>query len=382
MTASIGQTAAAEPASDVAAQERRTKLLVFGSLNHIHVMHPACTMRDLGFDVTVAGDVNPLYPEPTLESEGIRTIESPRVSHSSPAGVLAHVRWARHVYREVRPDVTHAHWLCGFAAFAALAGVKPLVVMAWGSDVLRASRVHDVANRIALRRSTAAIALSQQIEDRMLRLGARPEQIVRLVHGADTDRFVPRPDGREGARRRLGLGKNRIVLGARSLFPLYNPRVIVDAFEEVARSISDVDLVLLHLGVETPEIGPLHERVRLVGMVPHEHMPDYFRAADVCVSVPSSDGSPRTVWEAMAAGAPLVLSDLPWLHGIIESGREALIVPIEAKAIADAIRRILQDPDLASGLAARGRELVVNRYSYAREMGRLADLLRSVAQRA
>jgi glycosyltransferase involved in cell wall biosynthesis len=336
-------------------------------------------MHARGFDVTVAGDINPMYPRHTLDAEGIRTIEAPRLPHSSPQGVAAHVRWIRRLSRELEPDVVHAHWLCGFGAFAALAGVKPLAVLAWGSDILRASRRHDIANRIAVRRSTVAIAPSQVIADRMIALGARPDRVVQLSFGADTERFAPLPDGRDGARERLGLGQKRIILGPRSLFPIYNPGTLVAAFEEVARSVPDLELVLLHLGIDAPDIGALSDRVRLVGMVPHEQMPDYYRAADVCVSVPSSDGSPRSVWEAMACGCPVVLSDLPWLLGVIESGRDALVVPIEARAIADAIRRILEDPKLAAELGSHGRALAVEHASSAVEMDRLADLLRSIA---
>lgn len=374
MTESNGETAdhSSEPS------EGAIKLLVLGSVNHIHVIHPARAMRALGFDVTVAGDVNPLYPPSTLAAEGIRTIEAPDVSHSSPAGVATLVRWARRVMKDVRPDVVHAHWLCGYGAFAALAGVKPLLVMAWGSDILRASRAHDIANRIALRRATVAVALSQQIADRMVALGCRPDKIVQLTLGADTERFAPLPDGRQGARERLGLGSKRVVLGPRSLFPVYNPRTVVDAFEQVAETVSDIELVLLHLGIENPDIGPLSERVRLVGMVPYEQMPDYYRAADVSVSVPSSDGSPRTVWEAMACGSPLVLSDLPWLRGVVEPERDALVVPIEVDAVAGAIRRILEDPVLAKSLGENGRALTLAERSGAAEMGRLADALRSM----
>ena len=85
-----------------------------------------------------------------------------------------------------------------------------------------------------------------------------------------------------------------------------------------------------------------------MGHVPYEQMAAYYQAADVCVSIPSSDSSPRSVWEAMACGCPVVVSDLPWVHELIEPGCDALTVPIDAGALALAIDRILGDRELAA----------------------------------
>ena len=125
-----------------------------------------------------------------------------------------------------------------------------------------------------------------------------------------------------------------MILSPRSLMPLYNPRVIVEAFELLADELPDLQLVLKHMGTDRPPVGPLRhpDRVHVVGHVPYERMVDWYQAADVCVSVASSDSSPRSVWEAMASGTPCVVSDLPWVHELIEHGRDALVVPIDPRA--------------------------------------------------
>ncbi len=109
-----------------------------------------------------------------------------------------------------------------------------------------------------------------------------------------------------------------------------------------------------------------------MGHVPYETMADYYRAADVCVSIASSDSSPRSAWESLACGCPLVVSDLPWVHELIDPDRHALVVPSEAPAVAGAIERVLTNGALARRLQADGRALVEENRNRDVEMGRLA----------
>jgi glycosyltransferase involved in cell wall biosynthesis len=97
------------------------------------------------------------------------------------------------------------------------------------------------------------------------------------------------------------------------------------------------------------------------------------------VSIPSSDSSPRSAWEALACGCPLVVSDLPWVHELIEPDRHAAVVPIDADAVAAAIERLLTEPQLASRLRAEGRALVEEHRDRDAEMARLAGTYAALA---
>ena len=147
-----------------------------------------------------------------------------------------------------------------------------------------------------------------------------------------------------------------MILSPRGLKDIYNPDVVVRAFARVREAVPDAQLVLKHSGVDELLKPGWRDApgVKVVGHVEADEMVDLFRAAEVTVSIPRSDSSPRSVWEAMAAGSATVLSDLPWAHELIEDGRHALLVTPAEEAVAAAIERLLADPRPSSLDHCRG----------------------------
>ncbi|HWM12784.1 MAG TPA: glycosyltransferase family 4 protein [Solirubrobacteraceae bacterium] len=356
-----------------------TRVLMLGPVNHPHVEHLALAMHERGLEVIAAGDAEAALPPSVLPPAGIRVLDAPRAQRRTPAGAAAHVRWIRGLARDLRPDVVHAHWMCGYAALAAVAGASPLVVMAWGSDVLRAGGIRTLASRIALHGACVAMADSQALLERLVELGARHEATVLVNWGVDLDRFAPPNGGRPALRERLGLGPGPVVLSPRSLTAVYNPATVLAAFRRVAETVPGAQLVLKHMGAGAVAPFEANGRIRVVGHVPYERMAWYYQAADVCVSIPSSDSSPRSVWEAMACGCPVVISDLAWVRELIVPERDALVVPVDDGAVAAAIRRVLVDRERAANLSLNGRRLAETHRDRQAEMDRLADVYRRVA---
>ena len=219
--------------------------------------------------------------------------------------------------------------------------------------------------------------------------GADPDRIEIVTPGVDHEVF--HPGDRRTARRALGLGDVPVALFVGRLQPLKGADLAVRALAEVSDprtrlvvvggpSGPDGESEVASLHALVDELG-LASRIQFVAPRPHAQLADYYRAADVCVSIPDSDSSPRSVWEAMACGCPCVLSDLPWVHELIEDGRHALVVAPEPDAVAAAIRRLLTEPDLAARIAGEARELVLAHRDQRVEMDRLSELYRSVAAR-
>ena len=101
----------------------------------------------------------------------------------------------------------------------------------------------------------------------------------------------------------------------------------------------------------------LEARVRLVPAIPYPEMPDYYRLADVVVSVPESDAGPVTLVEALAVGRPVVSSNLPPVREWLADLDPECLVPVgDAAATAAALQTVLaRNPERRAELAATGR---------------------------
>jgi glycosyltransferase involved in cell wall biosynthesis len=299
--------------------------------------------------------------------------------------------YIRYLARRYAIDLVHAHQIIPYGFWAALSGTHPLVLTAWGSDILTepyASRRAMRYTRYALQHADLLTADSEHLRRAAVALGCRaPSTEVQL--GVDTGIF--RPGRRDAARRTLGYDADTpLVLSPRALSPVYNIESIIDSVPLVRNEVPAVRYII-KFGYGAGREAMLRQRaaalgvgdaVEFVGFHPMATMADYYAAADVCVSVASSDSSPKSVLEALACGTPVVLSDLPWVHEHITGGEQALLVaPGDTEALARGTVRLLRDPALRARMGAAGRQMVVQHADYAQSMARMDKLYRALAAR-
>ena len=102
----------------------------------------------------------------------------------------------------------------------------------------------------------------------------------------------------------------------------------------------------------------LDDDVVLLGTVPDAELPGWYAAADVLAFPSSKEGWGLAVLEAMSAGLPVVVSDLPVFREYLRPGQDALMVPVDdAAALAAALGTVLDDAALADRLRAAGYQV-------------------------
>ena len=122
------------------------------------------------------------------------------------------------------------------------------------------------------------------------------------------------------------------------------------------------------------------DRVTFVGELPPEQVRAELRAADIFCLPSFSEGLPVSIMEAMAAGVPVVATWIAGIPELAQDGVTALTVPpARVDALADALRRLVEDPRLGERLAAAARARVEQQHDQAINGAAMADLLRKLA---
>jgi len=278
---------------------------------------------------------------------------------------------ARRIVRSLQFDLVHAHQVAGPGWVAAATGMHPLVVTAWGSDLLvgpQRSRVQRWLARWVLHSADRVTCVSQELAEAARALGAPPERVRVTYWGVDTDLFRPAPPKPE-LRQALHLGSGPIVLNLRALWSIYNPLTFAEAIGLVRAQVPEAQFVVrthVHDARLLAEFQAAVQRqgaesaVTAVGALPDEQaIADLYRLADVAVSIPSSDGTPVSVLEAMACGIPVIATELPSLREWITDGENGYLVPVrDAPALAAAVIRLLREPERRETFGQRSLERI------------------------
>ena len=144
---------------------------------------------------------------------------------------------------------------------------------------------------------------------------------------------------------------------------------MVEAFRKLASERHDVLLVVAGDGPERAALRDLpiepRSRVVMLGNVPHAELPPFHAASEVfCAPATGRESFGIVLVEAMAAGLPVVASDIPGYREVLRDGHEGILVPPrEPDVLAEAIGRILDDADAAKRFGEAGRERAA-RYSW------------------
>jgi glycosyltransferase involved in cell wall biosynthesis len=300
--------------------------------------------------------VNPRLPGPLRLLQRVKYVRTLATSIAYGASLLRALR---------RTDVVHA-FSASYFSFLLAPLPAMLVARLYGrrvvlnyrsgeaDDHLRRSRVAVLAMRLA----HEIVVPSGYLVDVFARFGLHARsihnfvEIERIPHRA---RPAPRP----------------VFLSNRNLEPMYNVACVLRAFAAIQRRVPEATLIVAGFGSQREELEALARAlglrgVEFVGRVRPEEMPALYDRADVYLNAPDIDNMPNSIIEAYAAGLPVVTTDAGGIPYIVEHERTGLMVPRnDHEAMAAAALRILEEPELARGLAAAARAECLAKYVWA-----------------
>ena len=321
----------------------------------VHVRELATFLLSEGHEVEVLAPVRGRKSEPWVRSIG-RPVDVPYNASNAPIDPRP---WSWFRVRDALgafgPDVVHVHepFTPSTSMWATLASRSP--VIATFHSGAASSRLYDLSApvlRRLSRRIRVRVAVSATAERAAFaRIGGSFEIV---PNGADVARFTNAQPAD------LGEGTKLLFVGRldeRKGFP-----TAVRAFAQLASDRPGLQLVVVGDGPQrsavdglTPEI---RSRVTMLGAVPNVDLHPYEVACDLFLGTAVGGESFGVVLvEAMAAGLPIVASDIPGYDEVVTNGVEGVLVPPrDAGAVAKAAADILDDPELARRMSKAGPE--------------------------
>lgn len=289
--------------------------------------------------------------------------------------------------RSGRVDVLHAH-KHGSNLWAAL--LKPRgrlpVLLAHEHSWSYEGTLRRVLDReLIARRADAVVAVSQVDRLRMVELERIPPEKVAFVPNGIPDR--PPGDG-EWFRRELGLAPSDSVVGTVcGLRPEKEVETALRALGRLAPHRPGLRFVVVGDGPERAHLERLADELGVptvfAGHRANEEMADLLAAMDVLVLSSRFEGMPLAVLEWMAAGKAIVASRVGGIPTILEDGEEAVLVPPrDYVAFADAIARLLDDPDERQRLGVSAQRRQREQFRFDQTISTLENLYEALHTKA
>ncbi len=271
------------------------------------------------------------------------------------------------IIKKIKPDIIHAHYISHYYCwYLSWIDFHPFVVSVLGSDVLQhPDESPSLKKRIKTVLKTADIihVHSNVLLDTVLNFGAPHDRVRKIVWGLDLELFKPDLDKIE-MRKQLKLKGEQIVICTRNFEPVYDVETFIKAIPMVINECSNVKFVIKGHGSLkdklvnlTKQLG-ISDHVTFVGFGPYSEVPLFLSAADIYVSTSLSEGGSISLWEAMASGLPVVVTNLPANTEWIQDGINGFIVPTkDHKLLAKRIIELLKDKNKQKQFSEKNIEL-------------------------
>ncbi len=307
---------------------------------------------------------------------------------------MASVYKIKALIKKIKPDILHAHYVTNYGLFAALCSFSPFVITPWGSDVLvipenrLISMIKAYIAKYALRKADLITCDARHVKKAVTRLGVSPEKINLIYFGVDTRKFNPGIKN-EGLRAQLGLHDSPTVISLRKLEPLYDIETLIKSVPLVLKEIPESKFVIAGEGSEEKKLRKLaqslgvSDSVKFIGFIQNDELPEYLNSMEVYVSTSLSDaGIAASTAEAMACGLPVIITDIADNRKWVEDRENGFVVPAkDNKTLAEKIIYLLQNEDIRKRFGKISRKIIEERNNYYKEMQKMEDLYKKLAQR-
>jgi glycosyltransferase involved in cell wall biosynthesis len=293
---------------------------------------------------------------------------------------------------KIKADVYEAHAVSGYRFLKALKkrnAKKPFIqtvhgVLAdeymqslqRGAPTLRAKLANLVMWQLSkleeesAKNATLTVTISKYSRRKITQFYGVDEAKIRIVpNGVDTQKFKPSKNC-EQLKRQIGIDNKLCVLFVGRLIPRKGLHYLVKAAKQIIKEFNQTKFLIAGNGPQRNSLISHLENMNLtsnflfLGDVNENTLPALYNCADIFVLPSIQEGLGIALLEAQATAKPIVAFDVGGVSEAVLDKESGLLVKPDSRKLADAIMKLLASFSLREKMGRRGREFVVNRFSW------------------
>lgn len=347
-------------------RSEKSRLAFLCNWDSPHSQRWPIALSDRGYDVhvitqhndsTVMGDLH-LHPLPFRTN----------------LGYFLNIPFVRKILTSIKPHILHAHYATGYGTLGSYSSWHPYLISIYGADVYdfpQKSHLHRSLVGHNLRSADMICSTSKNMVKKAIDLFPDLQNFAVTPFGIDTKVFVPKPRFKDD---------NIITIGViKLLLPDSGIDIVIKAVRKVIDHLQPIDstlanklrLLIVGSGYELSALVSLVKQLELakitefVPQVPHDLIPQYFQKMDIYCALSRVESFGVAALEASACEIPVVASRAEGLIENFSHSSSALFVDIDnVPDAANAILRLVSDPNLRSELGKNGRKNIIRNFEW------------------
>ena len=229
------------------------------------------------------------------------------------------------------------------------------------------------------------VAVSEEVKKEIVRYDSVPENKVAVIYnGVDRKRFVD--IDAQSIRSEFHIPKSTPVIGTVGrFFPQKGQKYLLEAVAKVRNNFPHIAVFVIGDGSLKEELQDhtknlnIEQNIIFTGV--RRDIPALLAAMDIFIFPSLWEGFGNALVEAMAAGKPIIATDIPSVREILDSGKSGIVVPpANSEAIAQSLELLLSDRALAENLGNAARERALSSFTIDSTVRRYSSLYRSILE--
>lgn len=341
-------------------------ICLFADERSVHVQRWVLGLRDLGLKV----DLITLIKDDKNDIGGISLGARGKMSY------LTKISKLRKLVDNLNPDIFHAHHASSFGFLASFVKHPRKILSVWGSDIVEFP-TKSVWNKWIIKKSLSGFdyitATSGFLKSRIEKYISVKTPLKVIPFGIDTALFTL---GRKDENKAFKIGITK------SLRLKYGHLELLKALKRLIDSGHNIKLIIIGTGGDeikikdfSSELG-LNSSVKFEGFVPNDQLFAALKNIDI-FAMPSvcEEGFGVAAIEASSCGLPVVAAKTGGISEVVVDGLTGILVePGDDVALAEAIKKLINDPELRRKMGMAGREFVEKNYRWEDNLNTMRNL--------